>query len=200
MHLYTLQTSPEGGRIGIPQLGRRSKGYGLISSVLFMVSRQKQRTKHIYTSLSPLQYKIIACLLYARLILSIWQKLFVPQQARERRVINIFLFGGSIAVLLVVVIVIIMVVLRLRSAQRRKALEQILEMYQQSEQALVRYVMLNHQCSEEVAYQRIATFVKKHVPLDEHSSIDSMLASDRQNLIDRALSLLVDNPEEIDRI
>ncbi len=92
------------------------------------------------------------------------------------------------------------VVARLKSAQRRKALEQIIGMYYQSGQALVRYVMLNRQCSEEVAYQRIATFVKERVLFDEHSSIDSMLAHDRQSLLDRALSILVHDPGEIDKI
>jgi hypothetical protein len=81
-----------------------------------------------------------------------------------------------------------------------KALEHILEMYHQSGQALVRYVMLNRQCSEEVAYQRIATFVKKHVPLDDHSSIERMLAYDNQSLLDWAHSILVYDPDEIDKI
>jgi hypothetical protein len=111
-------------------------------------------------------------------------------------VINLYLLGGSIAALILVVIV----VLKVRSVQRRKALKQLLERYHQSREALVRYIMLNRQCSEEVAYQRLATFVKKHVPLDDHNDIDRMLAHDRQSLLDRARSILVHNPDEIDKI
>ena len=200
MHWYAFQTPTKDECISIPLLLSRSKGQGLISSVLFMVSRKKRRTKQIYIPLSRPLYKIIAWLLYTYLIISNWQKLFVPLRAGERRVITFYLLGGSIAVLLVVVIVIAIVVARLRSAQRRKALDQILERYRQSGQALVRYVMLNRQCTEEVAYQRIARFVKKHVPLDQHSSIDRMLAFDKQSLLDRTLSILVHDPDEIDKI
>ena len=179
MHWYPFQTSTKGECIGIPLLVSSPKVRGLISSVLFMASRKKRGTKQIYIPLSWPLYMIIACLLYSYLILSNWQKLFEPLQASEKRVITVFLLDGSIAVLIVVVTVIAIVVARLKSAQRRKALEQIIEMYHQSGQALVRYVMLHSQCSEEVAYQRIATFVKKHVPFGEHSSIDRMLAHDR---------------------
>ena len=110
--------------------------------------------------------------------------------------INVYLLGGSIAALILVVIV----VLKVRSVQRRKALKQILESYHESEQALVRYIMLNRQCSEEVAYQRLATFVKKHVPLDDHNYIDRMLAHDRQSLLDNARNILVHDPDEIDKV
>lgn len=109
---------------------------------------------------------------------------------------NVYLLGGSIAALILIVIV----VLKVMSVQRRKTLEQILESYQQSGQALVRYVMVNRRCSEEVAYQRIATFVKKHVPLDDHNYIDEMLVRDRQGLIDKARNILVHDSDEIDKI
>jgi hypothetical protein len=114
--------------------------------------------------------------------------------------VNVYLFGGSIAVLILAVVVVAIVISKVRSVQRRKALEQILERYHLSGQALVRYVMLNHQCSEDVAYQRLATFFKKHVPLDDHSSVDKMLAYDRQSLLDSARSILVHDPDEIDKI
>jgi hypothetical protein len=60
--------------------------------------------------------------------------------------------------------------------------------------------MVNRRCSEEVAYQRIAPFVKKHVPLDDHNYIDEMLVHDRQGLIDKARNILVHDPDEIDKI
>ena len=110
--------------------------------------------------------------------------------------ISAYLLGESIAALLFIVII----VLKVRYAQRRKALEQILERAYQSGQALVRYVMLNRQCSEEVAYQRLAAFVKKHVPFNDQSYVDRMLAQDRQSLLDSARNLLVQDPNEIDKI
>ena len=77
---------------------------------------------------------------------------------------NVYLLYGSIAGLLLVVMAAV-VVPKARYARRRKALEQLLvERDRQSGQALVRYVMLNRHCSEEVAYQRLAAFVNKHVP------------------------------------
>lgn len=145
-------------------------------------------------------YKINVRLVYLHLISNSRQKLFLRQQAEKRYVMNIYLLGGGILVLIVVVIVIAIVVAKLRHAQRRKALEQILKRYHESRQALLRYVMLNRQCSEEVAYRRIATFVKKNVPLDEHSSIDRLLAHDRQSLLDSARSILALDPDEIDKI
>ena len=114
----------------------------------------------------------------------------------KRQVINIDLLMGSIVALLFVVLVVHLV----RSVQRRKALEQLQERYQQPGQALVRYVQLNRQCSEEEAYHRLATFVKKKVPFDEHSYIDRMLAHNRQSIVERAQSLVVDDPNEIDKI
>src|SRR5712691_2635425 len=96
-----------------------------------------------------------------------------------------YLLEGSIAVLVLGVVVIAIVVRRVRRVKRRKALEQLLEIHQAG-RALLLYVMLHRQCSEEVAYQRIATFVKKHVPMDEHSLIERMLARDRQGLLESA--------------
>jgi len=113
--------------------------------------------------------------------------------------LTVYLLGGSIAVLVLVVVVIAFVVRRVRRAQRRKALEQIVERYQAG-QALVRYVMIHRQCSEEVAYQRIAAFVKKHAPMDDHSLIERMLADDRQSLLESARRIFVRDPNGIDKI
>ncbi len=66
--------------------------------------------------------------------------------------------------------------------------------------ALVRYVQLNRQCSEAVAYQRLATFVKKYVPSDGPGSIERMAAHDRQSLLEIAQGLVVHDPDEIDKI
>ena len=60
--------------------------------------------------------------------------------------------------------------------------------------------MLNRQCSEEVAYQRLAAFAKKHVPLDDYSYIDRMLAYDRLTLLEKVHNILVHDPDEIDKI
>ncbi len=114
----------------------------------------------------------------------------------EKRVINIdLLLGTCIVVLLLVAIG----VRKVRSLQRRRALEQILAGYY-SGIALVRYVMLNRRCSEEAAYERLATFVKNHVPLEDQNSIDRMVAHDRQSLLDRAQHILVHDPDKIDDI
>ena len=91
--------------------------------------------------------------------------------------------------------------MKLSNARRRKAYRQMLERDYQSRQALVRYIMLHRQCSEEAAYRRIATFVKKHFPSSEElSAIDSMLTNNRQSLLDSAQSILVHEPDEIDKI
>jgi glucan phosphoethanolaminetransferase (alkaline phosphatase superfamily) len=172
MYRCAFQTSIQGECIGIPFLASRPKRRIVMSSVL----------------------------LYSYLLLRDWQHLFESQQASEKRAMTVYLLGGSIAVLVAAVIVIALIVTRIKSAQRRKALEQLIEMYRQSGLALVRYVMLNRQCSEEVAYQRIAAFVKSYVPFDEHSSIDRMLAHDRQSLVERALSILVYDQDAIDKI
>ena len=106
----------------------------------------------------------------------------------------------SIIALLIITAIIAIVLLTRRSLQRKKALEQIRERQQQSGRALLLYVMLNHQCSEEAAYQRIATFVKKHAPIADHSSIDRMLAQDRLSLVEQARESLTQGPQEIDKI
>ena len=111
-----------------------------------------------------------------------------------------YLLVGGVALFGLVVIVVALLVAKVRYTQQRKALAQLLERYHQSGQALVRYVMINRQCSEEVAYQHLARFVKKHVPLDEQSSIERMLALERPSLIDRTQSILVHDPDEIDKI
>ncbi len=193
---WTIQGMQQGEYSGIPPLASGSKRQGLISSVSLMASRKKRRTEQIYTLLSWSLCEISACLLYSRLRPSKLQSLFGLHQTGERQVINVYLLGGSIVAFILVMIV----GLKVRSVQRRKALKQILERYQQSGQALVRYVMVNHRCSEEVAYQRLATFVKKHVPLDDHNYIDRMLAHDRQSLLDSARNILVHDPDEIDKI
>jgi len=115
-------------------------------------------------------------------------------------VFTAYLLVGGGAFFVFVVIVVALRVPKIRYTQKRKALAQLLERYHQSGQALVRYVMINRQCSEEVAYQHLARFVKKHVPLDEQSSIDRMLALERPSLIDRTQSILVHDPDEIDKI
>jgi hypothetical protein len=109
------------------------------------------------------------------------------------------LLGRSVVALVFGVVVVAIIMWQFKKVRLRKALEQIPERYD-SGLALVRYVMLNRQCSEEVAYKRLATFVKNHVPLDDHSSIERMLAQDRQSLLEHAQSLLVHDPDEIDKI
>jgi hypothetical protein len=102
-------------------------------------------------------------------------------------------------VLVLSVIVFASAVVRVESKRQRKALERVRERYA-SGRALVRYVQLNRQCSEVASYQRLATFVKKHVPIDGSSSIECMLAHDRQRLLERAQGLLVQDPDAIDKI
>lgn len=110
---------------------------------------------------------------------------------------NIIYFLGTV----IFVLLITGIILTLgRNIRRRKALQELLERYRQSGEALVRYVMLNRQCSEEAAYQRLALFVKNHVPVTEYSSIDAMLATDRQRLIDSVHNILARDPNEIDKI
>ena len=69
-----------------------------------------------------------------------------------------------------------------------------------SGQALVRYVQLHNQCSEEAAYQRLAAYVKRHVPLHEYPFIEYMLTYDRKRLLEFARRVLMRNPDEIDEI
>jgi hypothetical protein len=101
-----------------------------------------------------------------------------------------------LAALVLIVIVVALVVAQVKSVHQRKALEHKRERYA-SGLALVRYVQLNRQCSEVVAYQRLATFVKKHVLANGSSSIEP---HDRQRLLERAQGLLVQDPDAIDKI
>ncbi|HYL44489.1 MAG TPA: hypothetical protein VEU97_13985 [Ktedonobacteraceae bacterium] len=104
-------------------------------------------------------------------------------------------------VLVLSVIVFANIVVRVESVRRRKALEPTRERYA-SGLALVRYVQLHRQCSEVASYQRLATFVKKHVPVDGSCSIECMEAYDhnKQRLLERAQNLLVQDPDAIDKI
>ena len=104
-----------------------------------------------------------------------------------------------IGVLVLLVMVVALVVLRAESGHRRKALEHRRET-DASGLALVRYIQLNRQCSEDVSYERIARFVKNHIPFDDHGFIDRMLVYDRQSLLDSARSILARDPNGIDKI
>lgn len=137
--------------------------------------------------------KITIALLYS------CKGLFVPPRG-ERLVNNIYLLGGGIIVSILTMIALVIVLSKVRIKQRRKAIERILEANRESKQALVRYVMLNRQCSEDAAYHRLAIFIKKHIPLDDFSSIDRMLVYDKQKLLDTAQTILLDDPNEIDKI
>src|SRR5947209_4151657 len=79
--------------------------------------------------------------------------------ARDRReeVGTAYLCAKSIAVLVLMVIVVALVVRRVEDGRGRKVLEQRRER-DACGRALVRYVQLHRQCSEAVAYQRLATF------------------------------------------
>lgn len=111
-----------------------------------------------------------------------------------------YLLSGGIIALLLILIVVALAVLKVRNVQRRKALEQIAARYHQSGRALMLYVMLNRHCSEEIAYQRLAAFVKKHVPSNNQSDIERMLVQDRQRLLDSARQLVAHDPNELDKI
>lgn len=110
-----------------------------------------------------------------------------------------YLLRRSVAVRVLVVMVVALVIAWVRSVQRRYTLERVQARYQ-SGLALVRYIQLRRRYSEEVAYQRIAAFVKKHVLLNDQSYIESLLAHDRQSLLELAQSLLVHFPDEVDEI
>jgi hypothetical protein len=114
-------------------------------------------------------------------------------------VLTTYLRRRSAAVLVLVIMVATLAIAWVRRIRSRQALERLRERYR-SRQALVRYVQLHNQCSEEVAYQRLATFVKRHVPLDEQPSIEHMVVYDRQGLLELAQRILVHNPVEIDEI
>lgn len=98
---------------------------------------------------------------------------------------------------LVVIAVTLVVNYWVRRWQRRRFFEQV---RYRSGQALLRYVQLSNQCSEEAAYQRLATFVKRRVPSSEHTSVEYLLAHDRQSLLGLAQRILAQNPDEIDEI
>src|SRR5579875_2570120 len=76
----------------------------------------------------------------------------------------------------------VVVLFRIRHEQRMRAEEHI-RARAESGQALLLYVQQQHQSSEEVAYQYIADFVKKHVAPGEQAAIDSLLEEDRQSLV-----------------
>ena len=117
--------------------------------------------------------------------------------ARERKRLGIFyLLVASISSIALIVIGLV----KRRQRASRQAFRQLLEGHQQSGLALVRYVMLNRQCSEEKAYRLIATFVKAHVPAADRNSIDWLLAYDREGLLEKAGTILVNHPNEIDKI
>lgn len=165
-----------------------------------MESRKKQKTKQLSITSSWPLYKLITYVTYFHLITGNSKKKLPVQRTRGKCLINLYLLSGGTAVLIVVLIIIAITVLKTKSAWRRKALEEILERYYQSKQALLRYVMLNRQCSEEAAYQRIAKFVKQHVPPDDYSRVDRMLAYGRQYLLDNACNLIAHDPDAIDKI
>ncbi|HLI05187.1 MAG TPA: hypothetical protein VKV40_01310 [Ktedonobacteraceae bacterium] len=93
----------------------------------------------------------------------------------------------------------VVVLFRIRHEQRMRAEEHI-RARAESGQALLLYVQQQHQSSEEVAYQYIADFVKKHVAPGEQAAIDSLLEQDRQSLLELAQSLLRFFPWELDEI
>ena len=105
----------------------------------------------------------------------------------------------SIVVLSLLMIVAALVNAWVRYVQRRQTREQMPERIKFG-QDLVHYVQEHHECSEEVAYQHIADFVKKHVSPNEQSSIETLLAHSRQSLVELAVSLLQYFPQEIEEI
>ena len=118
----------------------------------------------------------------------------VTASLRRKEVFTVYVVG-----VVLVMMVAALVVAQARSAGRRRALE-LLRKRDLSGQALVRYVQLNRQCSEEAAYQRLATFVKKHVPLDDHGYVESMLVHERPSLLEQAQSIVMHDPDELDKI
>ena len=113
--------------------------------------------------------------------------------------LNAQLRRRSVSGFVLVIIASIFVIAWVKRMLSRHARERVQERYQ-SRQALVRYVQLRYQCSEEVAYQRVAAFVKRHVPGDEQASVAYMAAYDRQRLLELAQRILRHNPDEIDEI
>lgn len=110
-----------------------------------------------------------------------------------------YLGGKGIAVFVLMVIVIAVVVRRVEDVHGRKMLKQRRER-DACGRALVRYIQLHRQCSEAVAYQRLATFVKQHVPGDDSGSIGCMAVHERQSLLKMAQRLLVRDPDAINKM
>lgn len=110
-----------------------------------------------------------------------------------------YLFVGGIALVVIIVVIVTLIMSQIRSEQRRQAYE-LLQRKDESGLALVRYVQLNRQCSEEAAYERLATFVKSHASLDNHPDVESMLAHDRAGLLTYVQSLLRHDSNILDKI
>lgn len=110
-----------------------------------------------------------------------------------------YLPGNNLAVLVLFVIGVALAIYRIKSVQQRKVLEQRRER-SVAGCALIRYVQMNRQCSEAIAYQRLAFFVKQHLSSDDTSSIERMAAHNRQHLLQLAQGLLVHDPNAIDKI
>ena len=109
------------------------------------------------------------------------------------------LLQHSLAMPLQMVIAVTFVIDGARAIVWRETLEHRQEK-DESGQALVRYVQLHRQCSEEAAYERLAAFVKKYVPLDDQSFIEDVLAQEKQILLALAQELLIPDPDAIDEI
>jgi hypothetical protein len=84
--------------------------------------------------------------------------------------VHVHLLQQSLAVPAHIVVVLVFAIDSSKSLLRREALEHRRDRDKPG-QALVRYVQLNRQCSEEAAYQRVATFVKRNVPLMTRASL-----------------------------
>lgn len=119
--------------------------------------------------------------------------------ARRTYVLTTQLRRRVVTALVFVLIVTTFVIARVKRMLSRHARERVEERYR-SRQALVRYVQLRYQCSEEVAYQHVSAFVKRHVPYDEQASIEYMAVYDRQRLLELAQRIVMHNPDEIDEI
>ena len=108
-------------------------------------------------------------------------------------------FGKSLKNLVLVVIVALIIMYHERQIERERVFEPSHD-HAQAGQALVRYIQLRRRCPEEVAYQRVAAFVKKHTPPDERPTVDWLLANDRPRLLTLAQNILRQHPDEIDEI
>ena len=111
---------------------------------------------------------------------------------------TVYLLTGS-SLILTLIVIVISLISKAKSVQQGKALEQPRERWAFG-LALVRYVQLNRQCCETLAYQRLATFVKHHRASAEAGSIERMATHDRQGLLQLAQSLLVHDSNAIDKI